>query len=124
MRVLLVDDEEELVGTLAERLRIRDIEADFATTPERSLEMVREKHYDIAVLDVKMPGTSGIELKRQLEKIDAGLEYVFVTGHGSQQDFEEGVVEAGKGYYLVKPIAIELLISKMREILGQGGEDR
>ena len=117
MRVLLVDDEEELVVTLAERLEIRDIDADFATTSERALRLVAEREYEVAVLDVKIPKISGIELKKQMQEIRPEMAFVFVTGHGSQADFEEGVEEAGAGNYLVKPINIERLIAKMHQVV-------
>ena len=55
IRVLLVDDEEELVSTLAERLSMRGLEADWASSGEKALEMAGKKTYDIAVLDVKIP---------------------------------------------------------------------
>ena len=55
MNVLLVDDEEELVVTLAERLSIRDIDADWALSGEDALRMAAGKRYDLAVVDMKMP---------------------------------------------------------------------
>ena len=67
MRVILIDDEEEFVATLAERLQIRGIDADWATTAEEGLQRVVETQYDIAVLDVKMPKISGIDLKAKIQ---------------------------------------------------------
>jgi DNA-binding response OmpR family regulator len=115
MRVLLVDDEEELVTALAERLSYRGIEADWSTTGSRALELVEAQAYDVAVLDVKMPNISGIELKRRLEKIRPGMKYIFLTGHGSEEDFRTGSAEASG--YLVKPLDIEALIKTMREVV-------
>lgn len=121
IKVLLVDDEEELVETLAERLVIRDIHADWATTGEEALVKMEEVPYDIAVLDVKMPGISGIALKKLMEKKNPRLKYIFITGHGSEADFRAGSREAGSEYYLVKPVNIEDLIIKMNEIISAGG---
>jgi len=126
MRVLLVDDEIELVTTLAERLALRDIDADWATTAPEALRLVQEHTYDIAVLDVKIPNTNGLDLKKQIEEVQPGLHFIFVTGHGSRNDFERGVLEAGAEYYMVKPISIELLIERMNDSLrgpDQRGED-
>jgi DNA-binding response OmpR family regulator len=67
MRVLLVDDEEELVSALAERLSLRGIDADWASTCHDALTRVESQTFDIAVLDVKMPKMSGLELKRRLQ---------------------------------------------------------
>ena len=113
MKVLLVDDEEELVTALAERLSYRGIEADWSTTGSRALELAEAQEYDVAVLDVKMPNLSGIELKKKLEETRPGMRYIFLTGHGSEEDFSAGSVEASR--YLVKPLDIESLVEAMRE---------
>lgn len=117
MRVLLVDDEEELVSTLAERLTIRGIDADWAVICNDALKLTETESYDIAVLDVKMPKLSGIELKKKLQEKWPSMKFIFITGHGSEKDYREGMAEAGAEYYLVKPIDIESLIEKMNEVL-------
>jgi DNA-binding response OmpR family regulator len=115
MRVLLVDDEKELVTALAERLSYRSIEADWATTGDRALELAAANRYDIAVLDVKMPNLSGIELKKKLETTRPGMKYIFLTGHGSEEDFKVGSAEASR--YLVKPLEIDVFVETMREVV-------
>jgi DNA-binding response OmpR family regulator len=117
MRVLLVDDEEELVTTLAERLSLRGFHVDWATGGEGALQLAGSNLYDIAVLDVKIPKISGIRLKSELKKLRPGMKFIFVTGHGSEDDFRAGTAEAGEGYYLVKPVNIDILIQKMNEVL-------
>jgi DNA-binding response OmpR family regulator len=115
MRVLLVDDEEELVTALAERLSYRGIEADWSTSGNGALELAKETAYDVAVLDVKMPNISGIELKKRLEKMRPDMKYIFLTGHGSEEDFRAGSAEASS--YLVKPLDIDTLIETMRQVV-------
>ena len=122
IHVLLVDDETEFVSTLAERLSLRDIEADWVTSAEEALSKIQDNQYDLAVLDVKMPRVSGIELKRMLHKQCPDMQFIFMTGHGSEQDFHAGSSEAGAEYYLVKPVHIEDLMRKMNEVLGGGQE--
>jgi len=117
MRVLLVDDEEELVATLAERLSLRGIVADWASSAEDALIKLDENRYDIALLDVKIPKISGIKLKKKMEEKCPGMKFIFLTGHGSEADFREGSMEAGPEYYLVKPVDIEYLIQKMNEVM-------
>ena len=124
IRVLLVDDEVELVSTLAERLSLRGMFADWATSAEEALERLSSSTYDVAVLDVKIPRISGIELKKRIEEKSPGMKFIFITGHGSEADFQAGSAEAGSDYYLVKPVNIEDLIKKMREVLtGKGGRE-
>lgn len=121
MNVLLVDDEEELVVTLAERLSIRDIDADWALSGEDALRMAAEKHYDLAVLDMKMPKMNGLQLKVELHKRFPAMRFIFLTGHGSEEDFEAGASEAGDEYYLIKPVNIQELVAKMHASFGAGG---
>jgi DNA-binding response OmpR family regulator len=117
MKVLLVDDEHELVSTLAERLSLRGIEADWAISGEEAIRLAEKKSYDVAVLDVKIPGISGLELKRKLQSKRPDLKFIFMTGHGSEEDFRTCSAETADGCYLVKPVNIEDLIQKMSELM-------
>jgi DNA-binding response OmpR family regulator len=121
MRVLLVDDELELVSTLAERLNLRGIEADWVTSGEAALKQVEAKSYDVALLDIKIPKISGFSLKKELEEKYPKMKFIFITGHGSEEDFQKGTAEAGEDYYLVKPIDIQVLIEKMNTLLNRKG---
>ncbi|WP_022662332.1 response regulator transcription factor [Paucidesulfovibrio longus] len=113
MRILLVDDEAELVSAMAERLAMRGMEADWAETGEQAMKMAVAKHYDVAVLDMKMPRIGGLELRRRLSELDAAMKFIFLSGHGSEEDFKLGSAEAES--YLIKPVRIEDLVSKIRE---------
>lgn len=113
MRVLLVDDEIEFVTTLAERLSLRGFTVDFATQTPDALALVEKNTYDLAILDMKMPGISGLQLKAQLEKIQKDMKFIFLTGHGSEDDYVAGSSESA--CYLVKPVRIDTLIAKMHE---------
>lgn len=117
MRILLVDDEMELVSTLTERLGFRGIDADWASAPEQALELVGKVSYQVAVLDVKMPGINGFELKQRLEKLDPNLKFIFMTGHGSETYYKQGCSETGEEYYLIKPVDINCLVDKVNEVL-------
>jgi len=117
MKVLLVDDEKELVTTLAERLNLRGVESQWATSAEEALIRLQADSFDIAVLDVKMPKVDGLLLKKRMQAKCPAMRFIFVTGHGSSQDFETGVSEVGSDYYLVKPLKIEDLIVKIKEAL-------
>ncbi len=113
MRVLLVDDEQELVTTLAERLSLRDIDADWATNWQDAMKMAEEQIYDLAVLDMKMPQMSGLQLKAELHKKYPAMRFIFLTGHGSEDDFAAGSSEAGAENYLIKPVNIQELVAKI-----------
>ena len=116
MKVLLVDDEKKFAMMLAKRLALRGIDVDYVYTGEDALLKIGINMYDVAILDVKMPGIGGIELKRRLHKLAPGMKIIFLTGHGSKTDFETGSTEAQ--YYLPKPLQIEELISILQELTG------
>ncbi|MFU2210510.1 response regulator [Desulfovibrio sp. JY] len=118
MRILLVDDEKELVSALAERLNLRGIEAEYATDGDEASDKVRAGAYDLAVLDMKMPGLSGLDLKKKLQRLRPGMRFIFMTGHGSEEDFRAGSAEAAG--YLVKPVRIDDLIAAVGTALAGG----
>lgn len=113
MRVLLVDDEKEFVTTLAERLSFRGFTVDYAVRAADALDLANKNSYDLAILDMKMPGFSGLELKELLKKAQQGLRFIFLTGHGSEADYVAGC--SASACYLVKPVNIDILIAKMHE---------
>jgi DNA-binding response OmpR family regulator len=123
MQILLVDDEKELVSTLAERLGFRGIDAHWAVTPGDAIAMLSDQSYDIAVLDVQMPEMNGFELKEKLENISPALKFIFMTGHGSEECYHEGCSQTGEAFYLVKPVEIDSLIEKLNQVMLDGGKN-
>jgi len=114
MKILLVDDEVELVSAMAERLEIRGMDVDWTDNGESALTMAAETEYAVAVLDMKMPRMSGLELMELLVDRHPDMKFIFLSGHGSESDFKAGC-DAGCGY-LIKPIQIEELMGKIREV--------
>jgi DNA-binding NtrC family response regulator len=116
MKVLLVDDESKFAVMLSKRLNLRGIDTDYVHTGKDALEMVGQNRYDVVILDVKMPGISGIELQRRLMDMDPALKTILLTGHGSHDDFKAGSAEAV--CYLSKPLKIEKLLQILHQIDG------
>jgi DNA-binding response OmpR family regulator len=114
MKILLVDDETKFAMMLANRLTLRGIDVDYVYTGEKALEEAKTNKYDVAILDVKMPGIGGIELERKLSRLAPEMKIIFLTGHGSENDFETGSAEAA--YYLTKPLQIERLIEILNAV--------
>lgn len=113
MKVLLVDDQSQFVSVLTRRLNMRGIDATCAFSPDEALKLVETKNFDIAVLDLKMPGLSGIELRRILHQKNNKMKFIFLTGHGSEEDYEVGSAEAS--FFLPKPLNIDKLIEAINE---------
>nr|HID60126.1 response regulator [Desulfobacterales bacterium] len=112
-KILLVDDEEEFVSTLAERLQLREIRADTATDGEEALSLIEAKRPHVVVLDVMMPGLSGLDVLRRIRTQYPQVQVILLTGHGSTREGIEGM-RLGAFDYLMKPIDIEELIEKIR----------
>lgn len=108
MKVLLVDDEKKFALMLSRRLTLRGIDVDYVHTGKAAIEKAEQNKYDVAILDVKMPGIGGIELKRKLTGLAPGMKFIFLTGHGSEADFENG--STAGAFYLAKPLRIEKLL--------------
>ena len=118
MRVLLIDDEHELVSTLVERLAYRDIEAEFAVDGEQALQMLRQSAYDIVVLDLKLPGMSGSDVLKAIRAEWPDMPVLMITGHGADGARQEQI-PIGNCECLAKPIGIDQLILKMKEALAK-----
>lgn len=114
MRVLLVDDEVELVTTLVERLSYRGIEAEYALDGYEAFVKMRGGSFDVVVLDLKLPGISGVEVLRRFNKDYPHVPVLLITGHGAVEGESEFRPE-GAFDYLMKPVGLDELVAKMRE---------
>jgi two-component system OmpR family response regulator len=120
LRVLIVDDEDELVSALVERLNLRGFEARGVTNGADALVDLETTPCDVVVLDVKMPGLGGLEVIKRIRSEHPGLEVVLLTGHGSPTSVEEGMA-AGAFDFLMKPVKIDELARILRS--AGSGED-
>ena len=113
-KLLLVDDEEEFVSALAERLKMRDLESDTVFDGDQALSFVNEKEPDVMVLDLKMPGIDGIEVLRRVRKTYPNLQVIILTGHGTEKD-EDRARRLGAFDYMQKPVDIDDLVGRVRK---------
>jgi DNA-binding NtrC family response regulator len=112
IRVLVVDDEEQFVETLAERLVIRNYDVTISLSGEDALEKVRGYNFDVVVLDVLMPGIDGIEALREIKNIKPLTEVIMLTGHATVETAIEGM-KLGAYDYLMKPCETQDLVMKI-----------
>ncbi len=113
-RVLLVDDERELAQTLSERLQLRDMGSAVAYDGESALKLVKEDDPEVMIIDLKLPGISGLEVLRKVKQIRPGIEIIILTGQGSPAD-EEQCRRLGAFGYLQKPVDIEKLSELIKD---------
>ena len=114
LKVLLVDDEKEFVSTLAERLELRGMHVEIAMDGEMALNIIENEPPQVVVLDVMMPGLSGMEVLGRIKTIDSKIQVILLTGHGATKDGIKGM-QLGAFDYLIKPVDIDELIEKLNE---------
>lgn len=120
-RVLLVDDEKEFVSTLAERLEIRGLSVSVAFDGQEAMKIVEDEAFNVIVLDVRMPGLSGLELLKRIKTQKPDIPVILLTGHSATRDGIEGM-RLGAFDYLMKPVDIDRLMEKMQEaVQGKSG---
>jgi DNA-binding NtrC family response regulator len=113
-KVLLVDDEVEFVETLAERMRTRGLEVDTAHDGKQALQKTAKKRYDAIVLDLAMPGMSGMEVLETLLKENPDRQIILLSGQGTVQAAVEAT-KLGAMVFLEKPAEIDVLLDKIRD---------
>ncbi|MGD8867094.1 MAG: response regulator [Gemmatimonadales bacterium] len=119
LRVLIVDDEAELVSALEERLNLRGFAASGVTTGAEALSLLAETPFDVVLLDLKMPGLGGLEVIRRIKEERPDLKVILLTGWGSEEDAKKGK-ELGAFDYLMKPVKISDLV---RALLAAGDRE-
>lgn len=112
--VLLVDDEERFRTTLGKRLAEVGMPVESAGSGMEALRILAEKPVDVVILDVKMPGLSGIETLAEIRNKHIGVEVLLLTGHADVPSAVEGM-RLGAFDYLMKPYEFEGLQAKIEE---------
>ena len=112
IRLLLVDDEEAFRSTLASRLRRRAFDVLDVESGYRALEAIKRTAFDVAIIDVKMPGMDGLETLREMKSIGTLIEVIMLTGHASVESGLEGM-RLGAFDYVMKPCDIDDLVVKI-----------
>lgn len=114
LKILLVDDEQEFLSALAERLELRGYQVTAVNSGEAALQTFESEVPDIVVLDLKMPGLSGLDVLKQINSWFEFVPVLLLTGYGSTKDGMKGM-HYGAYDYLMKPLNIDDLIAKIHE---------
>lgn len=107
--VLLVDDEQDFIESLAERLQLRDFDVSSATSGDEAISLINKNDYDVIILDVQMPGKDGVETLREIKKLKPLSQVIMLTGHATVQSAVNGM-KMGAYDYLMKPTGTENLV--------------
>jgi CheY-like chemotaxis protein len=116
--ILVVDDEVDTCHNLKDILTDLGYQVDTAYNGPSALELARKKHYDVALLDLKMPGMDGLTLYRELRKLRSETVAIVVSAYASKDTAEEALA-AGAWQVLPKPVDFPRLLHFVDEALGQ-----
>ena len=113
IKLLIVDDETEFLAALGERLEMRDFDVRLASGGQQALDLCRREKFDLALVDLKMPGMDGQELLARLKAEHKFLEVIILTGHGSLGSAMD-CAKLGAFCYLPKPYQLEELLKVLQ----------
>lgn len=119
MRILLVEDERKVASFIARALRENTYAVDVAETGQKALELAADVSYDAVLLDVRLPGLSGIEVCRELRQRGIESPILMLTARGLVEQRVEGL-DAGADDYLTKPFVLAELLARVRALVRRG----
>ncbi len=113
-KILLVDDEEEFINVLTQRLEVRGLKVTSATRGQDAVDLIGNQSFDIIVLDLAMPGMDGLETLKKIKEKDADAEIVMLSGQGSIKSGVEAM-KLGAEDFLEKPVDLNDLLKRIEE---------
>ncbi|OGX05488.1 MAG: hypothetical protein A3G87_09800 [Omnitrophica bacterium RIFCSPLOWO2_12_FULL_50_11] len=114
MKLLIVDDEVEICDFLKSFFEERDYQVITATSGEEALEWVEKAKPKVVLLDIKMPGMSGIEVLEAIKQKEPGTKVIMVTAIETRDKIEQ-CLRLGADNYITKPLSLEYLENDVRE---------
>ena len=120
IKLLLVDDETEFVKTLSERLKMRELDSEIALNGEEALEIVGKEPPDVMVLDLKMPGVTGIDILGEIKKVSEDMPVIILSGSIGIERYVEDLKRLGYNSedVLYKPIDLNVLLEEIKKKIG------
>jgi two-component system, OmpR family, response regulator len=123
MRVLLVEDEPRLSATLSMGLRAEGFVVVAVGTGIEGLHEATENSYDVAILDIMLPGRSGYEVLRQMRAQNVWTPVLMLTAKDGEYD-ETDAFDLGADDYLTKPFSFRVLVARLRALVRRGAPER
>ena len=111
-KVLIIDDDKELCALIKRSVLSEDIEADFCNTGKEGLQKLKEREYQLVILDVMMPGMDGFETLEEIRK-ESSLPILMFTSKNDSASKVRGL-RAGADDYLTKPFSVDELLARLR----------
>ncbi|HSM61842.1 MAG TPA: response regulator transcription factor [Longimicrobiales bacterium] len=123
MRILVVEDEKKVASFLEKGLREEGYSVDVAHDGVDGLSKANVYDYDLLLLDIMLPGRSGLEIVRELRSRESTVPILMLTARDAREDVVMGL-DAGADDYLAKPFGFDELLARIRALLRRGGASR
>ncbi len=107
-KILVVDDEEPIRKMLVKFLTVKGYQACSAASGEEALKLLRREKPQVVLLDIRMPGSDGIEMLKQIKKIDKKVDVIMISAISDREVAEE-CMELGAFDYITKPVTLSYL---------------
>jgi len=112
-KVMLVDDEENFIELMSQRLEIRGLKVKAVMSGEEAVREIVDRNIDVAVVDLAMPGIDGIETLKQIKEKRPDVEVIMLTGQATVQSGIEAM-KHGAIDFLEKPVDLNILLEKIK----------
>lgn len=122
-RILVVDDEVMIRNSLEEILRLEGYEVMAAESGEAALDLIQQEHFDLVLLDLKMPGMDGIDVIKAITRISQDTRVILLTGHGSMESAIDAL-RLGAQDYILKPATSSEILSSVAHGLAKRAEQQ
>lgn len=119
MRLLLVEDERKVASFIARSLRENQHAVDVAESGEKALALVFAATYDLILLDIRLPGLSGVHVCREIREAEVETPVLMLTARSLVEQRVQGL-DAGADDYLTKPFALAELHARVRALTRRG----
>lgn len=130
VKILVVDDEQEIVDMIVRNLKLEGYNIEGLTDPEEALERIKEENYQVVITDIKMPELSGVDLLKEIKKIDGIVQVIMITGYVTPSNIISSL-SRGANDCLFKPLDMDRLkeavdnslekLERWQEVLGKLG---
>jgi DNA-binding NtrC family response regulator len=122
-RILIVDDDENIIKTLATILNDQDYSVDTATTGSEAISKTQKNQYDLMLIDIRLPDMEGVDLLNKINDTEPKIRKIIMTGFPTLQNAVTAV-NKGADAYIIKPFNVEKMLGVIKEQIDGQKQER